>query len=103
MTTTYTLADAEKRHAAHPDTFFIPSASDRENLDTESTVKLIFECGEPDEDGFKQAERMWVQITERHEDGSYTGKLDNHPVFIEAKAGDVVKFEPRHIINIYDR
>lgn len=103
MPTAYTLTDAERRHAEHPKTFWIPSSSDRENLNANSTVKLIFEAGRPDKHGFRNAERMWVQITQCHDDGSYTGILDNNPVFIKAKAGDEVRFEPRHIISIFDR
>jgi hypothetical protein len=88
------LDDAEARHAAHPDTFYIPELHERENIKPGQFAQLIFDS----EDG---GERMWVKVTEVTENG-YIGELNNDPIFLEIELGEPVAFEPRHVINIID-
>jgi hypothetical protein len=71
---TWTLLDAVEQNAAHPRSFFIPSAEVREGLAPGDRVKLVFV--ERRDDG---GERMWVTVTERTSDGGYVGRLDNDP------------------------
>jgi len=91
----YTLEDGEALHVSHPTTFWIPGEAERKSLKTGQIAKLIFKGNT------HCCERMWVIVTEVKSDGSYVGQLDNHPTCIRAKAGDAVRFEPRHVINIH--
>jgi hypothetical protein len=78
-------------------TFYLPPEEEINKLKVGNEVKLIFVDGE-------NAERMWVIITKQLESTpvEWVGKLDNHPVFLNAKAGDVVRFSSKAIINIYE-
>jgi hypothetical protein len=101
--TPYTLADAEERNREYPRTFHIPPKQLRENFKVGDVVKVIFE-----HDPTERGERMWVIIQERTEkDGkvSYRGELNNDPEVLAdmLKCGDMVDFEPRHIINHYEK
>jgi hypothetical protein len=80
-------------------TFYLPSEEDIAKLKVGDTIKLIF----VDKDGGR-GERMWVQITNQLDSTpvEWVGKLDNHPFSLEAKAGDIVRFSPKAIINIYN-
>ena len=89
----YTLEDGEQRNAAHPRTFYLPSAEDRKNIRAGGHAKLMFT-------GRRGTERMWVRVSRQEADGSYTGVLDNNPVLINAKCGDPVRFEAKHVIDI---
>ena len=96
---TFTLEDGEARHREHPDTFWVPTRKDRENLVKDDLVKLVFNLTDGKQ---TQAERMWVLITSGDSAG-YTGKLDNDPYCMDKiKAGLEVAFEPRHVIEIYE-
>lgn len=90
----YELENGEERHAANPKTFWIPSRQDRENIPVGTHAKLMFRA--PD----GRIERMWVEVTGRHEDGGYVGELDNEPVFVKLVWRDLVQFKPEHVINI---
>lgn len=89
----YTLEDGEQRNAAHSHTFYLPPAEDRKNIRVGGYAKLIFV-------GRRGTERMWVRVSHQEADGSYTGVLDNNPVFGHAKCGDPVRFEAKHVIGI---
>ena len=92
----YQLGDGEERARKYPGTFEIPNREKRHSLKVGDTVKLIFM-----EKGGANSERMWVRVTGRT-GSSYRGVLDNDPgVVTSLKAGDVVKFSPRHVIDIY--
>ncbi len=39
----WTLASAEDRHAAHPETFHIPSRDERESMSPGDAAKLLFD------------------------------------------------------------
>lgn len=93
----YTLLDAEAQATAHPKTFTIPTSEKRNSAGPGCWVKLCFKFIGKARDGFV-SERMWVQVT-----GKGIGKLDNDPAMFrpsELKLGDVVEFEPRHILDI---
>ena len=102
------LESAEARHASHPQTFSIPSRSEREQLQRGQAAKLLFDL-EGDIDGRTEriTERMWVIVSERVGDG-YVGILDNQPDSLEPGAnvylteGAEIPFWPEHVIEIAD-
>jgi uncharacterized protein YegJ (DUF2314 family) len=89
----YTLVDGVERNETNPDTFWIPSKEDKNSLSVGDMVKLGF----LDKQG--AGERMWVEITEKHE-GSFKGILQNTPLWIKLTHGDEVSFESKHIIDL---
>lgn len=100
----FTLGDGEAMNAAHPNTFWIPTREERENLAIGTSVKLMFEQAAPPAGrntalGNINSERMWVTVTEKTHDG-YVGKLANTPFVVKAKHGQVVRFEACHVIGI---
>jgi hypothetical protein len=95
------LDDGEERHRQKPRQFFIPSRQVRESLQPDDVVRLRFVLMAPDR-GQPQAELMWAQITSVTEAG-YVGVLGNSPTAIrDLGSGDLVSFEPRHVIAILD-
>jgi uncharacterized protein YegJ (DUF2314 family) len=94
----YTLDDGEAVHREASSTFWIPDAIERQSLCIGQIVKLIFRIDLGHE---VKVERMWVQVTARSASG-YIGELDNDPYCTtEIRAGEIVLFEPRHVIDIY--
>jgi hypothetical protein len=92
------LKDAAQIAAAHPYTFYKPSAVAIALCRPGNFVQLIFAFKSPYPQG-PEAERMWVRIA-RIKNGRFRGKLANDPVFIaDLKRGDVVDFDSRHIID----
>ncbi len=89
----YTLVDGIERNEANPDTFWIPSEEEKNSLVIGDMAKLGF----LDKD--KNGERMWVEITEKH-DGSFKGTLRNQPLWIKLTYGAEVSFESKHIIDL---
>jgi hypothetical protein len=89
----YTLVDGIERNESNPETFWIPSKEDKDSLLVGDMVKLGF----LDKQG--SGERMWVEITEKHE-GAFKGTLQNTPLWIKLTHGDEVSFEPKHIIDL---
>jgi hypothetical protein len=76
----WTLASAEDRHAANPETFLIPSLEARASLRPGDAAKLLFEI-ETWENGQvvdRGIDRMWVIVKSRAGD-RYRGVLDNDP------------------------
>lgn len=101
----FTLGDGEAMNAAHPNTFWIPTREEREDLMIGMSAKLMFEQPSPTASRKPvlwniNSERMWVTVTEKVP-GGYVGKLDNTPVVVKAKHGQVVRFEARHVIGIH--
>lgn len=91
----------------YPDTFSIPSATERSQVIPSDFVKLGFEVAADDpesEDGVTTfGERMWVQVKGGY--GPYLwGKLSNQPSFdgadIGLEFGSEVVFLPEHILDI---
>ncbi|HCU85478.1 MAG TPA: DUF2314 domain-containing protein [Methylophilus sp.] len=95
----YTLDNGEKLNQEFPETFWIPSQVERENLLPGELVKLIFRISLESE---QHVERMWVMVKERTTNG-YIGELDNDPYCTnELRHGALVEFEPAHVIQIYE-
>ena len=98
-TVSYSLDDGEELHKEFPDSFWIPSRSQRESLESDQLVKLVFRIIANEE---TETERMWVVI-QRQTDGDYIGILDNDPYCTdEMKSGLEIRFQPRHVIEIFD-
>jgi uncharacterized protein YegJ (DUF2314 family) len=88
-----TLINGVERHRLHPTTFEIPDEPHKAIVAEGDFVKLIFQ------DDAGQTERMWVKVTSLGLE--CVGTLTNHPVKLTAvKFGDVVRFQPEHIIDI---
>jgi hypothetical protein len=100
----WTLASAEERAKAFPDTFCIPARLQREALRPGHGAKLLFdietrEAGEVIDRGI---DRMWVIVRARIE-GGYVGVLDSDPGAAEnlrLTMGDTIFFNPEHIAEI---
>jgi hypothetical protein len=98
----WSLDDGEERHAAAPETFWIPGLEARRGLYPGCGVKLMFRIDAPEG---PEVERMWVVVTQRFGDGeAYLGVLDNTPYSASARGrlepGFELPFEPRHVIDI---
>lgn len=94
------LLDAESQNEAFPDTFPIPTRSERQRLRTGDLVKLVFVLDPPPEEG-PNAERMWIEVRRIGDDGSYDGWLTNDPVVIPGlEPSTLIAFEPRHVAGI---
>lgn len=100
MTDEYTLDNAEERASQNPDTFQIPTLSERQSVKEGDSVKLIFMPLDP-EAAFG-GERMWVTVTDTSNPTFFLGTLDNEPVcFDDLTYGDQVLFTAANIISIY--
>ena len=64
----WVLEDVEAAREANPDRFFIPSLEERKSKAVGDLVRLHFILTEQVENA-PRAERMWVEITERTENG----------------------------------
>jgi len=98
------LVSAEQRHAAHPETFEIPSKADRETLVPGAAAKLLFhiETREANRAVDRGVDRMWVIVRAVGPDG-YVGVLDNDPGRSEGlnlHEGDAIVFGPEHVAAI---
>ncbi len=97
----FELCNAEDLNREAPRTFLIPPRAERVALRAGDLVKLLFEVVAPD-DAIPTAERMWVQVLARHDDG-YVGALDNQPnVITTIEPGSRIHFRAEHVIVIYD-
>jgi hypothetical protein len=101
------LQSGEARHAARPDTFWLPERARREQLRRGQAARLLFEIEGEADDGTveRTVERMWVIVAERVDDG-YVGVLDNRPASLDPAPnvylveGAEVPFWPEHVIDI---
>ena len=101
------LRSGEVLNREHPDTFWVPSIDERQNLAKGQAAKLIFDIEAEDEDGVVHlsGERMWVIVSERV-DGGYVGILDNQPASLNPHPdtylcfGAEIPFLPEHVIDI---
>ena len=92
------LEDIEIAARANPNTFFIPSETERRNQKVGDEVRLHFLLRDLNPDG-PSGERMWVEIVKVDSEGKhYEGTLTNQPLHIrDLQMGDVIRFESRHI------
>ena len=92
------LESAERRHAAHPGTFWIPARQEREALRPGDGAKLLFRLA-------GGTERMWVIVRQR-EGPWYVGVLDTTPAAAPdelpaaLRRGTDVVFGPEHVADI---
>jgi hypothetical protein len=98
------LVSAEERHAAHPQTFQIPSRGARESLAPGDGVRLLFEIETRERDRVidRGVDRLWVIVKQRHGEG-YVGLLDSDPGLAEGldlRPGDAIAFGPEHVADI---
>jgi hypothetical protein len=94
----FALEDGEQYHREAPNTFVIPPKVARAALRPGQIVKLMFNIKA---DGESQVERMWVVVKGKEGD-IYVGVLDNQPLATKKiRPGMRIRFQPRHIINIY--
>jgi len=100
----WTLISAEDQHAAHRDTFQIPTREERESLSQGDGVKLLFDI-ETREGGRaidRGVDRLWV-IVKRRTGLDYLGVLDSDPGTAEGlnlHEGDAITFRPEHVAAI---
>jgi hypothetical protein len=93
----YGLIDGEKRNAEHPDTFEIPSAEDRADLEVGTYAKI----GVEGEDGMP-GERFWVLVQE-NAGGRFKGEINNDLVYTDLhglSGGDTIEFGPEHVLTL---
>lgn len=101
------LMSAELLHKQHPETFWIPSFEERQDVKRGQGVKLLFKIQLEDDDGkiSYQVERMWLIVSEKIDD-FYIGILDNKPAsFIPSdnnylRFGAEIPFLAEHIADI---
>lgn len=97
----WTLVSAEERHARSPETFVIPSRTERESLTSGDGVKLLFdietrEAGKVIDRG---VDRLWVIVKNKTGD-LYVGVLDSDPGISEGltlRPGTELLFGPEHV------
>jgi len=89
------LESGVEQNSRYPETFWIPTAAEKDAIQPGSVVKLFFTM----KDGW--AERMWVKV-EDIKPTHLVGTLDNDPVGIpRLRAGRKLKFKRDDIINIW--
>lgn len=96
--------DGVAMHAAHPESFWVPSDAAKASLRCGDHIKLGFKLlpaeGRGRFAGPDSCERMWVELTCLD---PLRGKLANEPVFVTMACGDeVTGFGAEHIINILE-
>ena len=92
------LVDAEKTAREYPYTFYKPDGATIALVRPGENVKAIFEfdSNDPDAPG---AERMWIAVDGVGPDGTFQGRLNSNPQYIEdCAAGDRIQFLAKHII-----
>jgi hypothetical protein len=101
MPDVYELEDPRQIAAEAPYTYFLPSVAKLQALRTGDIVKIVIRAVPPSEK--HDAERMCVIVKSLHPD-FLEGVLDNHPFDIpRLSAGDVIRFQRHHIIDIIFR
>jgi len=97
------LEDVTLKALDNPDSFFIPSLSERTGSRITGLVRLHFVLRDPGPHD-PRAERMWVEITARSEGGAsvrYEGQLTNQPTRIpDLNLGDRIEFGPENIAQV---
>jgi hypothetical protein len=98
----WSLADGDELHARHPRSFFVPPAARRRALRPGELVRLEFRYGpHADREGEGHIERMWVEVVDQKATGPTHGRLRNRPIRLTAIGiGDLVSFEPAHVLSI---
>lgn len=93
------IEDADAIAAENPYTFYKPSRELISHVRPGEVVQLVF-CFNSDGPEAPRAERMWVLVDEVLPDGSFSGRLNNEPLYIQdLKLDDPVSFQACHVIN----
>ena len=100
----WTILSGERRHALHPETFWIPDRAAREGLFPGDAVQLLFDIETQDAGRVvdRGVDRLWV-IVKRRVGDQYYGVLDSDPGRAESlslRPGVEVIFAPEHVIAI---
>ncbi len=90
----FKLMDGVALSKMYPDTFEVPSFVELAKVEVGDFVKLGFKIQQKDA---PSAERMWVKVA-AFKGNQYVGTIANNPMFLKAEYGDIVLFEPRHIL-----
>jgi hypothetical protein len=99
------LESAEARHAASPDTFWIPPRAQREGLQPGDGAKLLFQITSAGNTGVERGvERLWV-IVRRRVEGLYVAVLDSTPSSTDPSTSSLVRecvvvFAPEHVADV---
>jgi len=99
----YRLIDGEQRNAEHPGSFWIPPLCARLKVAVGDIVKVGFETmtdRQAKREGFG-GERLWVKVTGVGDSGEFVGEIDNEPLLSRLYLGQKVKFQRRHVIDIF--
>jgi hypothetical protein len=103
----FDLLDAVEQARQHPDTFWVPSAAEIAGVKPGDFVKVSFHAAEADvlraaslyvDPADFRAERLWLEVVEPG-----IGRIANEPVLIDARMGELVRYEPRHVLNVLPR
>lgn len=101
------MVDGVRQNKKYPETFSIPSRSDKLKIGTGVYVKICFINPDKHKDYPERVdERMWVMVEKEVGPRKYQGRLHNDPVSFRRKVlkyGDKVVFESRHILDIIRR
>jgi uncharacterized protein YegJ (DUF2314 family) len=90
--------DGVAQNAATPKTFSIPSEIEKHHLKPGQYVKIGFRT---DALGGPSTERMWVKVI-AWDGKTGRGEVNNDPAVVDLKFGDPVKFDSKHILDIYE-
>ena len=96
MNTTVEFIDAQEMHRNNPDTFWAPDEVTLKSIEPGHTVKV---CA-------NNEERFWVRVTKVNSKGHIIGEVDNDLVCTDIHGlslHDTVKFETKHIYQIYEQ
>lgn len=99
----FKLQDCIAQNKDHPSTFHIPDAEDITRLKVGDLAKIVFLYDEKVHTPHGvpvSSERMWIKITEIN-NGEFKGELDNEPNNKKLSLGMDIKFETKHICNVY--
>lgn len=96
--TPYELVDGVERNRAHPTTFNIPSLEQKRMIGPGDFVKVGFVLKR--QKGNVTVERIWLEVTAVLDD-VIVGTIANTPEYLDAKFGDVVRGERRHVLQIH--
>lgn len=100
----YELISGVASNRKNPETFYVPTADERNSLMKQDIVKLNFMISLTNSADDLSGERMWVEV-EGHEGPYLFGSLSNQPFDSDESGaplshGDRIVFLPEHVISI---
>jgi uncharacterized protein YegJ (DUF2314 family) len=91
----HTLIDADAMKSHYRATFMIPTAQERASIRAGDHVKVGFIVDESN----GRNERIWLKVSTVHGQ-RIRGVLENEPLYVNARAGDDLRVELRHVLAI---